>query len=130
MERVEIVQHVDVVTFEQQNLGFRKSAARSAVIDIAADGGDRCDALKRFEDGRIADISKMQDVLNASEFRNHFGTQQAMRVADDADFHRPKLNSSDQRLFDFDLRGCSVDHGVRHLAEIARNVFGSSIAMQ
>ena len=37
MQSVHIVQHVDVVAFEQQHIGFRQAAARAAAVDVAAD---------------------------------------------------------------------------------------------
>jgi hypothetical protein len=51
------VEHIDVVAFEKQHVGFRKMAAGAAAIDITADGGKRRDLLKRLQNGRIADIT-------------------------------------------------------------------------
>src|ERR1700761_327816 len=101
MQRVHIVEHVNVMAFEKQYFGFRKTAARAALVDVAADGGNRRELFKRFQNSRIADTAKMQDVFDTCQGANDFRAQQAMRVADDANLHRPKLNRSDQRLLVF-----------------------------
>jgi len=127
MQYMHIVEHVDVVVFEEQHFGFRETAARAALVHVAADGGDWGEFLKRFENGGVADIAKMQDVFNAGEGGDDFRAQQAMRIADNANLHRPKLKSSDQRLLVFAasdlMTGLIIWRG-------RPGACGSSIAMQ
>ena len=127
IERVHIVEHVDVVAFEEQHVGFRETAARAATIDVAADRSNRGELLKRFQNGRIANVAEMQDSFDTSKGGDDFRAQQAMRIADDANLHRPKLNSSDQRLRVFAISdlmtGSIIWRGLP-------GACGSSIAMQ
>ena len=104
MQSVQVVKHVDVMAFEKQHFGLRKTAAWTAAIDIAANRRNRRDIAERFQNRGIAHVAEMQDLFDTGESRNDLGPQQAVRIADDAYFHLPKLNRSDQRLFDFALR--------------------------
>ena len=101
VQRVHIVEHIDVVAFEKQHVGFRKMAAGAAAIDITADGGKRRELFQRFQNSRIADVSEMQNVFDTSEGGEDFRAKKAVRIADDTNLHRPKLNRSDQRLLVF-----------------------------
>ena len=127
MQSVHIVEHVDVVAFEEQHFGFRETAARAALVHVAADGGNRCELLERFENGWVADVAKVQDVFDTGEGGDDFRAQKTMRIADDTNLHRPKLNSSDQRLLVFAtsdlMTGLIIWRG-------RPGACGSSIAMQ
>ena len=129
MQRVQIVQHVHVVILEQQHFCFRQSAALTAAIDIAANGSDRRDLFERFQNSGITDVSEMQNAFDPGECRNNLRPQQPMSIADNADFHRPRLNRRDQRLFDFGVSVSGTITGSVNWSS-APGLPGSSIAMQ
>jgi hypothetical protein len=47
----------------------------------------------------------VKDALDAGKSRGDFGAEKAVRIADDAELHLPKLKRSDQRLRDFSISG-------------------------
>src|ERR1039458_4738344 len=87
VERVEVVEHVDVAAAEEENLRLRKLAARAVAVHIAADGGDRSDLAQILENGRLAHVAQVQNALDAGEGGGDFGAEEAVRIADDADLH-------------------------------------------
>ncbi len=99
VQRADIVQQVEVVTFEEKHFGFRQTAGRAFAIDVAAHGMDRSNARERFEDGGVADITEVKDVFDTLERGKYFRAQQTVGIADDADLHRLKLRIWDQIPF-------------------------------
>ena len=57
-------------------------------VDVAADGGQRCDCSERIEYPRVTHVSGVKDVLDAVQRGHGLRPQQAMCVGDDADSHR------------------------------------------
>ena len=55
------------------------------IIVVAEDEGDRRDLAQRFDDMLAADIAGMQNRIDALQRRKRFGTNQAVRIRDDAD---------------------------------------------
>jgi hypothetical protein len=53
----DIVKQIDVVAFEEQNIRFRKAAARARAIDIATHCVDRSNLSERFEDVVVSDVA-------------------------------------------------------------------------
>lgn len=127
MNALHIVQHVKVVSLEENDFSLRQLAASTLSVDVAANSGYRRDRFQRIENLEITYISEMQDVLGPGESRQDLGTQKAVRIADNANLHLPKLKRADQRPFTFRRSGlatgsiiCSTEPGF----------WGSFIAMQ
>jgi len=99
VERTDVVQQVEVVSFEKEDFGFRQAAARTLAIDVAAHGMEGSYLFEFFENGWFADVAEVKDVLDACERRQNFRAQKAVRIADDADLHWPKLKICDQIPF-------------------------------
>lgn len=83
----EVVEHVDVAAFGEGDLGLRQLGALPFPVDIAANGGDGRDLAQFFKDGEIAHVATVEDPVDAGEGGRNFGTEEAVCVADDADFH-------------------------------------------
>ena len=127
MQGVHIVEHVNIVALQKEHIGFWEKAAWAAAIHIAPDRRNRSDLFEGFENGWVADIAEMQDAFNAGEGGHDFRAQQTVRIADDADLHRPKLNMRAQRVRVFAMSGLRMGSIIwRGLP----GAFGSSIAMQ
>ena len=60
------------------------------VIVVAEDEGDRRDLVERFDDVLAADVAGMQNRIDTLQRGKRFGTNQTMRIGDDAD---ARLNS-------------------------------------
>jgi hypothetical protein len=57
-------------------------------VDIAADGGEQGDLTEAVEDARVVDIAGVEDVVDAGEFGDGFGAEEAVGVGDDANVHK------------------------------------------
>jgi len=119
MKGLHIVQHVEIVVFEEHHLSLGKFAALALAIDVAANRGHGSNFLQRIENLEITHIAEMQDVLRSIECRQHLGTQQTVRIADNANLHLPKLKRADQRPFALKRSGfatgsiiCSTEPGL------------------
>lgn len=124
VERVEIVEQVEVVALEEEDVGFRQAAAGAGAVDVAADGVDGGDLLKGFEDGGAADVAEVEDVLNSGENGRHFRAQKPVGVADDADFHlRPNVEPDEGSA------DCGSSRGSATLRSVP-GFLGSSMARQ
>ncbi len=81
-----IVQNIDGGASKFDDFRLRKFTRPCSFIDVAADCGywrKRCELLENL---RIADVSGVNDVIRASQRRERFGTKQAVRIGDDADY--------------------------------------------
>ena len=67
VESAEVVEQVNIVALEEQDVGFRQAAAGAGAIDVAAHRVNRGDLGEGFEDGWIADIAEVKDVLDACQ---------------------------------------------------------------
>jgi hypothetical protein len=85
VELREIVQHVDGNDAKLDNFGIWQLASPGAFINVAANGGYRCNRGKRFENLGCANVARMNDVLRPAQNFERFGAKQAVRVGDDAD---------------------------------------------
>jgi len=97
MNRLHVMQHVEVLAFEKHDLGFRKLATFACPIDVAANCRNWRDMLERFDDFKVADIPEMQNVFDSAKRGYDLRTQQAMCIADNANLHLLKLNRTGQR---------------------------------
>ena len=80
IEIVNGVNEVEEVASEFNGLRSRESRAGTACIDISADGSRWGDGAERVENGWVADISGVQDVIDMSERAGDLGAQQAVRI--------------------------------------------------
>jgi hypothetical protein len=96
MESFEIVQHVEVEArvrriFDEDDFSFRELGAGAVLVDVAADGGDRSDFGELVEDGDFADVTDMEDAVDAAKCGSDFGSEKAVGVADDAEEHEVRI---------------------------------------
>lgn len=57
------------------------------MVNVAANGSDRCDFGKARNNLSFADVACVDDVRNPFKDRDSFGAKQSMRIRDDSD-HR------------------------------------------
>jgi hypothetical protein len=57
------VEHVDAAAIEFDQLSGWQMTARTVLIDIAANGRDRRYRAKNIEDGWIADIARVENMI-------------------------------------------------------------------
>lgn len=87
VERCQIVQHVEVVIGGEIDLGRRQIGAGAFAVGVAVNGGDGRDARQSLQDRGLADIAHVENVIDAGQRCQKFGTNESVRVADDAKFH-------------------------------------------
>ncbi len=87
MQRVQVVEHVDVAAIEKQYIGLRKFTAWAFAVNVSADRRHGSNLPQRFENGRFANIAEVQNALDSSQRRRNLRPQQAMGIADHADSH-------------------------------------------
>src|SRR6185437_9092879 len=83
MEGLEVVKHVDVEAFGKGDLSLRQLGALPFPVDVATDGGDGRDFAEFLKDGEFAHVAAMEDEVHAGKHGDDFGTEEAVRVADD-----------------------------------------------
>jgi hypothetical protein len=83
VEFVQTMQHVNEAAAELDDFGNWKLGAGAGAIDVAANGSHWRDLAQFVEDGWVADIACMQDVVNAGETRREFGAEQTVGVGED-----------------------------------------------
>ena len=88
VERHKIMKHVNVPACQFDQFCLGKLSAASTAIDISPDCRHRSKVAEPVEDGGIADVSGMQDVLGIAQRQHGLGPEQAMGVGDDANQHR------------------------------------------
>jgi hypothetical protein len=71
---------VEEMSAELDHLGRRKLSAWSSDIYIAANRGERSQRSQAVENRRIANIARVQDVVDVRQRRDCLGPQQAVRV--------------------------------------------------
>ncbi len=80
-----VVQHIKGMAVEGDHFRSRQVGARTAHIDVAADGCDRGEVAQRIQDRRVADVAGMQDVLDAAQGFDCLRPEQAMGIGNNAD---------------------------------------------
>jgi hypothetical protein len=88
IELREIVQHVEEDACDFDCLRFRQLPRPDGFVDIAANASDRCKASEFIKDFGRTDVASVDDVRDAVQRSDGFGTKQAMRVGNDADDNR------------------------------------------
>jgi hypothetical protein len=87
MQGGEVVEQVEVVAFKEDDFSFRELAAWAFAVGVATDGGDGGELAQFLEDGDFADVAEVEDGFDSGQGGSDFGTEQAVGVAQDADFH-------------------------------------------
>lgn len=90
VEVVHGVHEVEEVAGELDGLGWREIGAGARGVDVATDGGDGRDLLKGAEDGDLADVAGVEDMVDAGEGGERLGTEEAVGVGEDADAHQAR----------------------------------------
>jgi hypothetical protein len=65
--------------------GLGRKSSPFIIVDVAKDGGDRRDLLQLFNHGSIADVSGVENVIDASEVSPDGRIKQAMGVGNHSD---------------------------------------------
>ncbi len=87
VQRVQVVEHVDVAAIEKQDIGFRKFTAWAFAVHVPPNRGHRGDLGQLLQNRRLAHIAEVQDALDSGQRRRNLRPQQAMGIADHADSH-------------------------------------------
>lgn len=78
--------------------GHLNDVVAIGIIIVAADESDRRDLAERFDDVIAADVAGMQDRIDTLQCCQRLGTNQTVRVGDDADAQlNPRLKLSSPR---------------------------------
>ncbi len=77
--------------FDEDDFGFRQLGAGAFAIDVAADGGDGRDFGELVEDGDLAHVADVEDVVDAAECWGDFRAEEAVGVGDDAEDHGVRI---------------------------------------
>ena len=80
IEVVDGMDQVEKTVAEFYDICIGKLCAFSCVVNVAAYGSDRSDSAKSAEDCEVADITGVEDVVNALKRCECFGTEQAVGV--------------------------------------------------
>lgn len=83
----EIVQDVNVSAAKLDEFGWRELCAWAEKVDVSPDGSDGSQISKRVQDGRIAHIAGVEDVVGSLQGVERLGAQQAVGIGDDPNFH-------------------------------------------
>lgn len=89
IEIVQSVDHVDQAAGELYGLGGREGGAGAGTVDVAANGGEGGDLAEGVEDGWVAYVAGVEDVVDAAEGHDGFGAEEAVGVGEDAYAHGP-----------------------------------------
>jgi len=81
------VEHVNQGVLELDDFGGWERGAWAVSVDIAADSGDGSDGAESVEEVVVADISRVQDVVDARQCPRGFWSEKTVCIGDDADEH-------------------------------------------
>ena len=88
IEFIQIVDEIEVLSGELDKIGCRQLRRASCAIDVAANRCDRRELAKSIENGRIADVTRVENMIAAAQRIQSFRPQQTVCVGDHADAHR------------------------------------------
>lgn len=97
VEIVERMQHVDQVSAEIYGFGGGEVGAWTVRVNVSANRGDRCHRSQLLQNVDIADIARVEDVVDGSQGIERFGAKKAVCIRDDADEHKECLRTSTLR---------------------------------
>lgn len=92
------VDHVDQAASQLDGLGGGQERAGTVRVDVAPNGGDWRDAGELVEDGGVAYIACVEDVVDSSEGEENLRPEQAVRVGYYADEHLQPLSQTRARV--------------------------------
>ena len=75
----------------QLDHGFGRTSALAIIVDVARDGGDRSDLLQLFDHGPIANVSGMENVIDASEMLLDDRIESAMGIGNHSNANGSRL---------------------------------------
>jgi len=87
IEIVQTMQHIDGRAAKFHDFGFWESSANSSTVDISSNSGQPRDCSQGIEDRRVSHISGMENMIHAIQCGHGLGSQQTVRVRNDADSH-------------------------------------------
>src|SRR5580704_8881333 len=87
VERLAVVQHVDRAAAQLHERRLRIRDRPLALVDVAPDRRHRRDLAQALDHLGAADVSGMDDVVDAREPFDGLGTQKTMRIRNDANPH-------------------------------------------
>jgi hypothetical protein len=67
VERTQVVEHVHIAVANENDIGFRQLAAWALAVNVSADRRDWGNLFQFLENGGVADISQVQNALNAGQ---------------------------------------------------------------
>ena len=82
---VQIVQNVDRDAADFEHIGGGNLLRPGVAIHVAANRGNWRNLSQPFQDGRIADVAGMNDVVRAAQRGQSLRTKQSVSIGDDAD---------------------------------------------
>jgi len=88
VQLMHVVEQIEFFASEGDQLGLRQLRARPLRVDVAANRGEWRDVGQGFEDGRVAYVAEMQNMIRTGQQRQQFRPQQPMRVRHHSDSHR------------------------------------------
>jgi hypothetical protein len=80
VERVEVVEQVEIVAFEEEYVGLRQTAAWACTIRVAAHRVDRGDLGQGLENGGVAYVAQVQNLVNSGQGLQYLGAQKAVGI--------------------------------------------------
>jgi len=96
VEVVDGVDEVEEAAAQLYGFGGVQVVEDGGGVHVAADGREGSDFAEPVEDARVVDIAGVKDVVDAIEFGDGFGTEEAVGVGDDADFHKAVQTVTEQ----------------------------------
>ena len=101
VEGLQVVEHIDVAGPSTRTTSVSGSLAQEplgSTLPRMAVTGAIFFELARMED--LADVAEVQNAIDAFERGSDFGAEQAVGVADDAEFHGFRISGGERRLAD------------------------------
>jgi hypothetical protein len=79
----EVVDDVDEHVADTQDLGLADGGRPAAPVVIPAHGGERGDRGEVFQDGRVADVPRVDEDVAAAQERGGLGAEEPVGIGDD-----------------------------------------------
>ena len=85
LQPAQFVDHIDLDPAHPQDGGLGNPTRPGPLVAVAPHRGHRGDGRQVIENGRVADVARVDDEVAAAQERLRLGPQQAVGVGDDAD---------------------------------------------